>query len=330
MVVTRIINRRTARVASSTRRPVNREDQSSSENSPILPSIPAFTLPIENPDSIHSPYHLTNGDNPGISIISEVLDGNNYDDWQIAMKTSLDAKNKLAFIDGSILRPSETDAIFRIWSRCNSMVKSWLLNSVSKQIYKSILCFSDASEIWKDLSTRFHITNLPRSYQLSQQIWSLQQGSMDLATYYTTLKTLWNELDGANCVTVCRNCDCCQAMEQKSEHARVIKFLAGLNESYAVIRSQIIMKKHVPELAEIYNLLDQDLSQRNITPVQNAVAFNVSAMEPSQASVNATYNHSKPQQKVICSHCGYTGHTVDKCYKIHGYPIGFKHKNKSA
>ncbi|KAG7534049.1 Ribonuclease H-like superfamily [Arabidopsis thaliana x Arabidopsis arenosa] len=53
-------------------------------------------------------------------------------------------------------------------------------------------------------------------------------------------------------------------------------------------------------------------------------------MEPAQASVNATYNHSKPQQKVICSHCGYTGQTVDKCYKIHGYPIGFKHKNKSA
>ncbi|KAL9298848.1 putative retrotransposon gag domain-containing protein [Arabidopsis thaliana] len=136
--------------------------------------------------------------------------------------------------------------MFRIWSRCNSLVKSWILNSVSKQIYKSILRFSDASEIWKDLATRFHITNLPRSYQLSQQIWSLQQGSMDLATYYTTLKTLWNELDGANCVTVCKNCDCCKAMETKSEHARVIKFLAGLNESYAVIRSQIIMKKHIP------------------------------------------------------------------------------------
>ena len=313
MVVTRKINRRTVQASSIARRPVNREDSSpertpeDSHPPPPHPSPPpTFVSSIDNPDSIHSPYHLSNGDNPGLSIISEVLDGTNYDDWQIAMKTSLDAKNKLAFIDGSVVRPSETDAIFRIWSRCNSMVKSWLLNSVSKQIYKSILRFNDASEIWKELATRFHITNLPRSYQLSQQIWSLQQGNMTLDAYFTKLKTLWNELDGANCVNVCRNCTCCKTMATQSEHTRVIKFLAGLNDSYSVIRSQIIMKKNVPELAEIYNLLDQDFSQRTITPVQNAVAFNVSAPEPAHASINATYNHSKSQPKIICSHCGYT------------------------
>lgn len=119
----------------------------------------------------------------------------------------------------------------------------------------------------------FHITNLPRSYQLSQQIWSLQQGSMDLATYYTTLKNLWDELDGANCVNTCRHCECCRATETNADHAKVIKFLSGLNESYSFIRSQIIMTKHIPELSEIYNLLDQDHNQRNIIPVQNAIAF---------------------------------------------------------
>jgi hypothetical protein len=25
-----------------------------------------------------------------------------------------------------------------------------------------------------------------------------------------------------------------------------------------------------------------------------------------------------------CSHCGAAGHTVEKCYKVHGYPLGFK------
>ncbi|KAL0898785.1 hypothetical protein Bca101_082746 [Brassica carinata] len=152
-------------------------------------SIPEGSSPVNSDteelslNSIHSPYHLISSVNPGLSIvISEVLDGTNYDNWSIAMNIALDAKNKLAFIDGSVVRPLESHVNLRIWSRCNSMVKSWLLNSVSKKIYKSILRFNDASEIWKDLQTRFHITNLPRSYQLSQQILSLQQGSMDLAT----------------------------------------------------------------------------------------------------------------------------------------------------
>ncbi|CAA7029151.1 unnamed protein product [Microthlaspi erraticum] len=222
MVVSRKVTRRINRTSSSARKsPI---PETSEPESPISSRF----LNI-SPDSIHSPFYLTNGDNRGLSIISEVLDGSNYDSWRIAMNIALDAKNKIAFIDGSIVRPSESDQYFRIWSRCNSMVKSWLLNSVSKEIYKSILRFNDASEIWKDLSTRFHITSLPRFYQLSQQIWSLHQGSMDLSTYYTKLKTLSDELDGTSCEETCHACKCCKATDTKSEHSKVIKFLAGLN-----------------------------------------------------------------------------------------------------
>lgn len=52
--------------------------------------------------------------------------------------------------------------------------------------------------------------------------------------------------------------------------------------------------------------------------------FQVTSNESFNASLNATYNSK--QSRPICSHCGYNGHTVDKCYKIHGYPPGFKHK----
>lgn len=110
--------------------------------------------PTESLDSIHSPFYLTSGENHGLAIISEVLDGMNYGNWRIAMTIALYVKNKLTFIDGFIARPSDWHRSFKIWSRCNSMVKSWLLNLVSKEIYKSILCFNDASEIRKDLLTK--------------------------------------------------------------------------------------------------------------------------------------------------------------------------------
>lgn len=93
----------------------------------------------------YSPYFLTSGDNPGTSIISEVLDGTNYNTWNIAITIALDANNKIGFVDGSLPRPSETHPHYRIWCRCNRMVKSWILNSVTKQIYGSILRFNDAS-----------------------------------------------------------------------------------------------------------------------------------------------------------------------------------------
>lgn len=148
--------------------------------SPPVVLLSSFEMPHQNPRSSsqatfdfdgiqYSPYFLTSGDNPGTSIISEVLDGSNYNTWNLSITIALDAKNKIGFVDGSLSRPSETHPHYRIWSSCNSMVKSWILNSVKKKIYGSMLRFNDASEIWKDLMARFRITNLPRSYQLTQQ-----------------------------------------------------------------------------------------------------------------------------------------------------------------
>lgn len=211
---------------------------------PSLPTPSSFLIPELHNQSFdlggiqYSPYFLTSGDNPGISLITEVLDGSNYNTWNIAMTIALDAKNKIAFVDGSLPRLDESHPHYRLWSRCNSMVKSWILNAVTKPIYGSILRFNDASEIWKDLMTRFHITNLPRSYQLTQQIWSLHQGALDLSSYYTKLKTLWDDLDRADFIKTCQTCTCCKATAKKTEHTKVIKFLAGLNESYSNARSQ--------------------------------------------------------------------------------------------
>ena len=36
------------------------------------------------------------------------------------------------------------------------------------------------------------------------------------------------------------------------------------------------------------------------------------------------------KDKPICSHCGYKGHTAEKCYKLHGYPLGFQSRNKAT
>lgn len=119
-------------------------------------------------------------------------------------------------------------------------------------------------------------------------------------------------------------------MYTKIEHAKIIKLLAGLNDSYSNARSQITMKKNVPDLAEVYNLLDQDHSQRNINPISNASTFHVAAETPS-ASINAAQStQSHRSNRPMYSHCGYSGHTMDKFYKIHGFPPGFKSKRLAA
>lgn len=40
--------------------------------------------------------------------------------------------------------------------------------------------------------------------------------------------------------------------------------------------------------------------------------------------------HIKPRERPFCTHCNKHGHTVDKCYKLHGYPPGYNVKNRGA
>lgn len=49
---------------------------------------------------------------------------------------------------------------------------------------------------------------------------------------------------------------------------------------------------------------------------------NPSASHRSNFNSQATQNFCKDQ--ILCSHCGFQGHTIDKCFKLHGFPSGYK------
>ncbi|XP_010495210.1 PREDICTED: uncharacterized protein LOC104772275 [Camelina sativa] len=256
----------------------------------------AVTSPIYT-DPSHSPFFLHSVDHPGLSIISFHLDETNYDDWSYAMRISLDAKNKIKFIDGSLPRPLTTDPNFDLWSRCNSMVKSWLLNVVSPHIYRSILRMNDATNIWRDLYGRLHLNNLPRIY-------NLRQGFMSLSEYYTRLKTLWDQLDGSDEPYDPCACGKGARLQLKAERAKTVKFLACLNDSYAIIRRQIIAKKALPTLVE---------TSQTFAPASPIVMY-----------VQNGPNKGRP----ICSFCNRVGHIAERCYKKHGFPPSFTLKGK--
>ncbi len=119
------------------------------------------------------------------------------------MLKALNAKNKLGFMDGSIPRPLVSDLLFGVWSRCNSMVTSWLLNSISKYIAESLLYLDTAVEVWKDLHDHFHQSNGPRIFQIKQKMLGLSRGSSDVNTYYTRLKIHWDELKEFLPIPIC-------------------------------------------------------------------------------------------------------------------------------
>ncbi len=73
----------------------------------ISPSI--FTNPA-------SPFYLPHGESPGTILVSQPLIGKNYNTWSRSMIMVLTAKNKLAFVDGSLPQPSvNAGAEYQAW-----------------------------------------------------------------------------------------------------------------------------------------------------------------------------------------------------------------------
>lgn len=86
------------------------------------------------------------------------------------------------------------------------------------------------------------------------------------------MKNLWDELDSAICVKRCLKCDCYKATDTKADHDKIIKFLGGLNDSYAVIRSLIIiMKKNFVIWLKYMIFMIKKTIERNILPTHKCL-----------------------------------------------------------
>jgi hypothetical protein len=67
---------------------------------------------IDMSESFINPYYLHDGDSPGYVLVSLPLDGDNYHTWSRSMIMALTAKNKLGFVDGSIIKPVATASTY--------------------------------------------------------------------------------------------------------------------------------------------------------------------------------------------------------------------------
>lgn len=128
------------------------------------------SFPSDDPAPIppSSPFYLHPSDNPGTILVTKLLNGSNFINWNRSMKIALLAKNKLCFVDGSVSRLIDSlDPNQSQWDRCNGMVVSWLRNVIVLQI-RSSLMYLESFQIWVDLKERFSHGNIAQVYESKQ------------------------------------------------------------------------------------------------------------------------------------------------------------------
>ena len=102
----------------------------------------------QNPNFvIGDPLQLHAFNHPSMVLVFVPLTDFNYKSWSWGIQISLGAKNKLGFIDGRIPIPDESNEDFDIWKRCDYMVTSLLLNSMSKDLVNAFIYTTNAKQL---------------------------------------------------------------------------------------------------------------------------------------------------------------------------------------
>ncbi|KAE9593077.1 putative gag-polypeptide of LTR copia-type [Lupinus albus] len=316
--------------------------------------------PTQDPSS---PYYMPPSENPGAILVSNILNGDNYHSWSRAMAMSLKSKNKLFFIDGSLPKPLVDDPMFTLWDKCNTLVVSWLIQSMDASIAQSVMWMETTMEIWQDLRERYYQGDIFRISELLGEIHSYKQGNLSVGSYYTHIKGLWQELDNFRPIPsyACTNkneCGLATIIKTYRENDYVICFLKGLNDQYEAVRSQIMLMDPLPSINKAFSLLTQQERHLNMhmteprvlvsTADQTNNAYNSQLSTNSYVSNrgrirgrgnqgqfsrnsyvqgrgnNILGKYTGGRGTKICTFCHKTGNTVDHCYKKHGFPLVIK------
>ncbi|XP_035838049.1 uncharacterized protein LOC110900632 [Helianthus annuus] len=235
--------------------------------------------------------YLHPSDSSAWTIVSIKLKGTgNYVVWSSAMKLALEAKNKYGFIDGKCENSKDDDVLANQWDRCNSVVLTWLLNSISEELFLGQVFSKLASEVWTDLKE---------------------------------LTTMWKQFDAMLHLPSCS----CQAAKDYNDFATLIKlmqFLMGLDDVYQPITKllSLVGEKNGTDLQNS-NLGDSGASQHMINNdkemfnIVDASEFDLKVGHPNGTSVK----DSKSRKVMVIGSqdsglyfVGSNGNSVNVCF----------------
>lgn len=165
-----------------------------------------------------------------------------------------------------------------------------------------------------------------------------KQGDMSISAYFTQLKGLWQELDNFRPIPLCFCATRCTwtiipTIQTYRDNDHVIRFLRGLNEQYSHVKSQIMLMKPLPDINEAFSLLCQQERELGGPVKEPQILFN------STEDRNQNWNRNNRgrggrngsgsrgnsgRTSKMCTYCNRNGHTIDTCYKKHGFPPNYK------
>ena len=225
-------------------------------------------------------------------------------------------------------KPASDNEGYDRWDVENSMVMSWLLNSMEPGIGRTYLFLPSAGAIWTAVQETYSdLGNASQLFEVKTKLRLAKQGEKSVTQYFTTLETLWQEIDLYCDLTW--TCTTDSAMYARAvEKDRVFDFLQGLDKELDEVRGRILGREPLPSTREVFAEVRREESRRAVMLHKESAPSIVetSALMTSQPEYNPQ-RLQKRQERPVCEHCHRPGHVKAKCWKLYGKPADYQPSN---
>ncbi|GJR85391.1 hypothetical protein Tco_0209402 [Tanacetum coccineum] len=182
--------------------------------------------------------------------------------------------------------------------------------------------------MWNDLKETYDKVDGSVIFNLYKSINSLSQNGSALSEYYHNLNSLWKQFDAMISLPAC-TCDAAKHFEKHNQLIKLMQFLMGLDDAYLSIRSNILTRDSLPSMKTAFIVVSGEKSHRSIasigtSPKPSATAFVAKSLDNKKIFNKGSNSNKGPIPNLKCTKCDKTGHTVERCFDLIGYPPNYK------
>ncbi|KAG8391052.1 hypothetical protein BUALT_Bualt01G0147800 [Buddleja alternifolia] len=178
-------------------------------------------------------------------ITGHKLNGQNFIQWAQSVRIFISGKGKEDYLSGAAIQPKEDDPGYRTSKLENSMVMSWLINSMTNDIGENFMYYGTAKEIW----------------DAARETYS--NGDSTVTEYFNTLTRHWQQLDIYE--ELVWKCHEDELLHKKVvEKERIYKFLLGLNKNLDEVCGRVLSIKPLPSVRKKNSEIRREESRQKV------------------------------------------------------------------
>ncbi|GKD90037.1 hypothetical protein Tco_1365544 [Tanacetum coccineum] len=183
------------------------------------------------------------------------------------------------------------------WDRVNDVVLGWILNSILEELFLGQIFSKRAKHVWEELKETYDKVDGSTTFSLHHKIHTLRQNGSSIADYY---------------------------------HSSIIsrETLPNVRSAYATISSE---ESHRVASGSIVGSSERNHGSSFVSNVPNRGIFQRNQTSNNGPRPNNVNNKRKGAGSgLVYEHYGFNGHTIDRRFKLIGYPADFEKKKSWA